>query len=50
MTEATVDEQETNQRVHMRPFVDQREMEIVQVLTDPGRADRQSQAATGDTG
>ena len=50
VTEATVDEQETYQRVHVRPFVDLREMEIVQVLTEPGRADGQSQAATGDTG
>ena len=50
VTEATVDEQETYQRVHVRPFVDLREMEIVQVLTEPGRAGGQSQAATGDTG
>ncbi len=50
VTEATVDEQETYQRVHVRPFVDLREMEIVQVLTQPGRADGQSQAANGDTG
>jgi rod shape-determining protein MreC len=50
VTEATVDEQETYQRVHVRPFVDLREMEIIQVLTEPGRAEGQSQAATGDTG
>jgi rod shape-determining protein MreC len=50
VTEATTDEQETYQRVHVRPFVDLREMEIVQVLIEPGQADGRSQAATGDTG
>jgi rod shape-determining protein MreC len=50
VTDATIDEQETYQRVHVEPFVDVREMEIVRVLTDPEGASDQSQAATGETG
>jgi len=50
VTEATLDEQATYQRVHVRPFADIREMDFVQVLTQPAAADGQSQAATGDTG
>ena len=50
VTDATIDEQETYQRVHVRPFVDAREMEIVQVLTEPGDGDGRSRAAAGDTG
>ena len=50
VTEATLDEQQTYQRVHVRPFVDVREMEIVQVLTEPGDGDRKSRRRSGDTG
>jgi rod shape-determining protein MreC len=50
VTEATIDEQQTYQRVHVRPFTDLREMEIVQVLTEPERANGESRAANGDTG
>jgi rod shape-determining protein MreC len=50
VTDATIDEQETYQRVHVEPFVDVREMEIVRVLTEPEGASDQSQAATGETG
>jgi rod shape-determining protein MreC len=50
VTDASLDEQQTYQRVHVRPFVDVREMEIVQVLTEPGDGDRKSQATAGDTG
>src|SRR5918994_4284451 len=38
VTEASIDEQETYQRVHVRPFADIREMEVLQVLTEPGGA------------
>jgi rod shape-determining protein MreC len=50
VTDATIDEQETYQRVHVQPFVDVREMEIVRVLTEPKGASDESQAATGETG
>ena len=50
VTDATIDEQETYQRVHVQPFVDVREMEIVRVLTEPERASDESQAATEETG
>jgi rod shape-determining protein MreC len=50
VTDASLDEQETYQRVHVRPFVDVREMDVVQVLTEPGDGDGRSQAAAGDTG
>jgi hypothetical protein len=50
VTDASLDEQQTYQRVHVRPFVDVREMGIVQVLTEPGDGDRKSRAAAGDTG
>jgi rod shape-determining protein MreC len=50
VTDATIDEQETYQRVHVQPFVDVREMEIVRVLTEPDGASDESQAATGETG
>jgi rod shape-determining protein MreC len=50
VTEASIDEQETYQRVHVRPFADIREMEVLQVLTEPGGANKESQAANGDTG
>jgi rod shape-determining protein MreC len=50
VTEATIDEQQTYQRVHVRPFADLREMEIVQVLTEPDRADGESRVSNGDTG
>jgi rod shape-determining protein MreC len=50
VTEATIDEQQTYQRVHVRPFTDIREMEIVQVLTAPSSPGGESQAATGTGG
>jgi rod shape-determining protein MreC len=50
VTDATIDEQETYQRVHVQPFVDVREMEIVRVLTEPEGSSDESQAATGETG
>jgi len=50
VTDATIDEQETYQRVHVQPFVDVREMEIVRVLTEPKGASDESQAATEETG
>jgi rod shape-determining protein MreC len=50
VTDATIDEQETYQRVHVEPFVDVREVEIVRVLTEPEGASDESQAATGETG
>jgi rod shape-determining protein MreC len=50
VTQATLDEQQTYQRVHVRPFVDIREMELVQVLTEPGAASGRSRAAAGGSG
>jgi rod shape-determining protein MreC len=50
VTDATIDEQETYQRVHVEPFVDVRGMEIVRVLTEPEGASDESQAATGESG
>jgi rod shape-determining protein MreC len=50
VTQATVDEQETYQRVHVEPFADVREMEIVRVLTEPEAGNEESQVSTGDTG
>lgn len=42
VTRATVAEQETYQRVHVRPFADLRRIEVVQVLTDGRRGDAQA--------
>lgn len=50
VTDATIDEQETYQRVHVQPFVDVREMDLVRVLTQPKGASEESQAATGENG
>jgi len=50
VTEATLDEQATYQRVHVRPFADIREMEFVQVLTRGSSASGESQAASGAGG
>jgi rod shape-determining protein MreC len=50
VTEATLDEQQTYQRVHVRPFVDVREMELVQVLTQGGAASGKRQATAGGSG
>ena len=50
VTEATLDEQQTYQRVHVRPFVDIREMELVQVLTQGGAASGERQATAGGSG
>ncbi|MGH2990819.1 MAG: rod shape-determining protein MreC [Solirubrobacterales bacterium] len=50
VTDATSDEQETYQRVHVKPFVDLRELEYVRVLTEPDGASGQSRAANGETG
>jgi rod shape-determining protein MreC len=36
VTSATIEEQEASQQVHVRPFVDMRELEFVQVLSRPG--------------
>jgi len=47
VTEATIGEQETYQRVHVRPFADVRELDFVQVLTQPGD---NAQASTGAGG
>ncbi len=52
VTNATLGEQETYQRVHVRPFADMRDLEFVQVLTKGGAPDGGSQAgsAAGGTG
>jgi rod shape-determining protein MreC len=50
VTEATLDEQQTYQRVHVRPFVDIRDMELVQVLTQGGAASGERQATAGGSG
>jgi rod shape-determining protein MreC len=50
VTEATIDEQQTYQRVHVRPFVDIREMELVQVLTEGGAASGERQVTAGGPG
>ena len=50
VTEASIDEQETYQRVHVRPFADIREMDVVQVLTEPGGGKDESRAANGGSG
>jgi rod shape-determining protein MreC len=50
VTDATSDEQETYQRVHVRPFVDLRELDYVRVLTEPGNAGDESRAANGEAG
>lgn len=50
VTDATTDEQETYQRVHVQPFVDLREIEYVRVLVEPGAASGESRASNGDTG
>ena len=47
VTEATIGEQETYQRVHVRPFADVRELDFAQVLTQPGD---NAQASTGAGG
>lgn len=49
VTEATLDEQQTYQRVHVKPFVDMREIEIVSVLTQPGGGG-DSRAENGGSG
>jgi cell shape-determining protein MreC len=49
VTEATLDEQQTYQRVHVEPFVDMREVEIVSVLTRPGGGG-DSRAENGGSG
>jgi rod shape-determining protein MreC len=49
VTEATLDEQQTYQRVHVKPFVDMREVEIVSVLTLPGGGG-ESRAENGGSG
>ncbi len=50
VTEATLDEQETYQRVHVKPFVDMRDVEIVSVLTRPEKGAGDSRADNGGTG
>ena len=47
VTEATVSEQETYQRVHVEPFADIRDLDFVQVLTGGGDG---AQASTGAGG
>jgi rod shape-determining protein MreC len=49
VTETTAGEQETHQRVHVRPFTDVRALDFVQVLTRPA-GDEEASASTGDTG
>lgn len=49
VTEATLDEQQTYQRVHVEPFVDMREVDIVSVLTQPGGGG-ESRAENGESG
>lgn len=46
VTEASIGEQETYQRVHLRPFADIREVDFVEVLTQPGE-DTTGQVSTG---
>lgn len=50
VTDATSDEQETYQRVHVKPFVNLRELDYVRVLTEPGGAGGASRASNGETG
>jgi cell shape-determining protein MreC len=50
VTDAQSDEQETYQRVHLKPFVDLRELEYVRVLTEPGRPEGESRASNGESG
>jgi hypothetical protein len=37
ITEASIAEQEASQTVHMRPFADMRQLELLQVLTGGSR-------------
>jgi rod shape-determining protein MreC len=48
VTKVDLDELETYQRVHVKPFADMRRIDLVQVLTRKGVA--QQAASTGDTG
>jgi rod shape-determining protein MreC len=48
VTEASIGEQETYQRVHVRPFADLREFEYVEVLTRGGSVADSQTAATGE--
>jgi rod shape-determining protein MreC len=48
VTKVDLDELETYQRVHVKPFADMRRIDVVQVLTRRGVA--QQAASTGDTG
>jgi rod shape-determining protein MreC len=48
VTKVDLDELETYQRVHVKPFADMRRIDLVQVLTRRGVA--QQAASTGDTG
>jgi rod shape-determining protein MreC len=48
VTKVDLDELETYQRVHLKPFADLRRIDLVQVLTRRGVA--QQAASTGDTG
>ena len=50
VTEATIDEQQTYQRVHVRPFADLRELEIVEVLTQGGSKKSESRADGSESG
>ena len=48
MTKVDLDELETYQRVHVKPFADLRRIDVVQVLTRRGVA--QQAASVGDGG
>jgi rod shape-determining protein MreC len=50
VTEATIDEQQTYQRVHVKPFADLRELEIVEVLTEGGSNKDGSRADGSESG
>jgi rod shape-determining protein MreC len=50
VTEATIDEQQTYQRVHVKPFTDLRELEIVEVLTQGGSDKGESRADGSENG
>jgi rod shape-determining protein MreC len=49
VTETTIGEQETYQRVHVEPFPDMRDIDFVQVLTG-GREGEQASVGTGGAG
>jgi rod shape-determining protein MreC len=40
VTKTSIEEQQTYQQVHVKPFADMRELDLVQVLLAPGRATR----------